>query len=230
MAVLPGARRRASVALPFHLDRRMLVGVLLVGVSLVGGLLLWQGATESTPILVAQRALPPGHVIQREDLRLDEARLDGSLAALALRESDIDGIIGRTVGTTIHADEMLIRPDLATAPVLGLDEVAITIPIAANTIYPGLQPTDHVAILATASVGRPESTTVTLLERATVFAVGLERRTLRSSAAGGADDGATVTHVTLAVPQTDAEAIVAAVTNGTVTLVLLSPQENPVQP
>lgn len=223
MAALPEVRRRANVALPFHPDRRTLAGVVLVSISLVGGLLLWRGATDSTAILVAERKLPPGHVIQRDDLRLGEARLDEGLTSLALRESDIDGAIGRTVSTTIHAGEMLIRPDLTAAPILGPDDVAITIPVTANTIYPGLQPTDQVAVLATANVGRPESTTVTLLDRTTVFAVGLERRTLRSSSASGADDDATVIHVTLAVPRTEAEAIVDAVTNGTVTLVLLAP-------
>jgi Flp pilus assembly protein CpaB len=208
----------------------MLAGVLLVGLSLVGGLLLWRGATDSTPILVADRTLPPGHVIQRDDLRIAEARLDGSLASLALRESDLEGTVGQTVTTPVHAGEMLIRPDLAAAPILRPDEVAITVPIAADTIYPGLRPTDQVAILATANVGRPESTTVTLLDRATVFAVGLERRTLRSSSTSGADDGVTVTHVTLAIPRTEAEAIVDAVKNGTVTIALLAPQETTVQP
>ena len=230
MAVLPGASRRANLAIPFRLDRRMVAGVLLVGISLVGGLLLWQSSTDSTPILVADRALPPGHVIQRDDLRIGEARLDGGLASLALRESDLEGTIGRTVSTTVHAGEMLIRPDLGAAPILGPDDVAITVPVAAHAIYPGLRPTDQVAILATANVGRPESTTVTLLDRATVFAVGLERRTLRSSSASGADDDVTVTHVTLAVPRTEAEAIVDAVTNGTVTLALLAPRETTVQP
>ena len=46
MAAVPGVRRRANVALPVRVDRRMLAGVLLVVVSLAGGLLLWRSATD----------------------------------------------------------------------------------------------------------------------------------------------------------------------------------------
>ena len=115
----------------------MLAGVLLVVVSLAGGLLLWRSATDTTPILIAARDIPPGHVIQRDDLTIGEARLDGSLASLAMTEADLDAAVGRTTSTTIHAGEMVVRPDLASGPVIGADEVAVTIPVAADTTYPG---------------------------------------------------------------------------------------------
>ena len=156
MAALPGVRRRANVALPFRVDRRMLAGVLLVVVSLASGLLLWRSTTDTTPILIAARDIPPGHVIQRDDLRIGEARLDGSLASMALTEADLEAAVGRTTSTTIHNGEMVVRPDLASGAVLGLDEVAVTIPVAADTIYPGLRPTDEIALLATSNAGRPE--------------------------------------------------------------------------
>jgi Flp pilus assembly protein CpaB len=230
MAALPGARRRADFSVPFHVDRRMLAGFLLVVVSLTGGLLLWRSATDTTPVLVAARDIPPGHVIHRDDLHLAEARLDGSLAALALTGADLDVVVGRTSSTTIHAGEMLVRPDLGSGPVLGADEVAITIPVAADTIYPGLRPTDQVTLLATSNAGRPESATVTLIERATVFAIGLERRAIRSSTANNPNEGATLANITLAVPRSEAEAIAHAVTNATITIVLLAPKESTVQP
>ena len=230
MAALPGVRRRANVALPVRVDRRMLAGVLLVVVSLAGGLLLWRSATDTTPILIAARDIPPGHVLQRDDLRIVEARLDGSLASMAVTEADLEAAVGRTTSTTIHAGEMMVRPDLASGPVLGADEVAVTIPVAADTIYPGLRPTDEIALLATSNPGRPESTTVTLLDRATVFAIGLERRVIRSSTSTDPNDGATVANITLAVPRSEAEAIAHAVANATITVVLLAPQETSLQP
>lgn len=230
MAALPGMRRRANVALPFRVDRRMLAGFLLVVVSLAGGLLFWRSATDGTSVLVAARDIPPGHVIQRDDLRIAEARLDGGLASLALAESELDAAVGRTASTTIHAGEMLVRPDLAPGPVLGADEVAITIPVAADAIYPGLRPTDEVTLLATTNTGRPESATVTLLDRATVFAIGLERRVVRSSTSNSPNDGATLANITLAVPRSEAEAVAHAVANATITVVLLAPQESTVQP
>jgi len=208
----------------------MLAGVLLVVVSLAGGLLLWRSATDTTPILVAARDIPPGHIIQRDDLRIGEARLDGSLASMALTDADLEAAVGRTTSTTIHAGEMVVAPDLASGPVLGADEVAVTIPVAADSIYPGLRPTDEVALLATSNAGRPESKTVTLLDRATVFAIGLERRVIRSSASNDPNDGATVANVTIAVPRSQAEAVAHSVANATITVVLLAPQETTLQP
>ncbi|MCL4239750.1 MAG: hypothetical protein KJ048_00205 [Dehalococcoidia bacterium] len=208
----------------------MLAGILLVVVSLAGGLLLWRSATDTTPILIAARDIPPGHVIQRDDLTVGEARLDGSLASMALSEADLDAAVGRTTSTTIHAGEMVVHPDLAAGPVLGADDVAVTIPVVADTIYPGLRPTDEVALLATRSAGKPESTTVTLLDRATVFAIGLERRVIRTTASDDPNDGATVANITLAVPRSEAEAIAHAVANATITVVLLAPQETSLQP
>lgn len=230
MSALPGVRRRANVALPFRVDRRMLAGVLLVVVSLAGGLLLWRSATDTTPILVAARDIPPGHVLQRDDLRIGEARLDGSLASMALTDADLEAAVGRSTSTTIHAGEMVVAPDLASGPVLGADEVAVTIPVAADTIYPGLRPTDQVALLATSNVGKPESRTVTLIDRATVFAIGLERRVIRSSTSNDPNDGATVANITFAVPRSEAEAVAHAVANATITVVLLAPQETTLQP
>lgn len=230
MVAVPGVRRRANVALPFRVDRRMLAGVLLVVVSLTGGLLLWRSATGTTPILIAARDIPPGHVLQRDDLRIGEARLDGSLASMALTEADLEAAVGRTTSTTIHAGEMVVRPDLASGPVLGADEVAVTIPVAADTIYPGLRPTDEVAVLATTNAGKPESRTVALIDRATVFAIGLERRVIRSSTSDDPNDGATVANITIAVPRSEAEAVAHAVANGTITVVLLAPQQTSPQP
>ena len=69
-----------------------------------------------------------------------------------------------------------------------------------------------------------------LLDRATVFAIGLERRVIRSSTSNDPNDGATVANITLAVPRSEAEAIAHAVANATITVVLLAPQETSLQP
>ncbi|MCZ2110124.1 MAG: SAF domain-containing protein [Dehalococcoidia bacterium] len=230
MAVAPGIRRRASHALPFDLDRRMLLGFLLVVLSVVGGLLFWRGATDTTSVLVAVREIPPGHVIQRDDLRIAEVRLEGDLAALALTKADSGSTLGRTTGTTIHAGEMLVRPDLATGPALGADEAAVTLPVAADAIYPGIRPTDEVTVLSTANAGRPEAATATLVERATILAVGLERRVVRTGSSNSPNDGATVANITIAVPRSEAEAVAHAIVTTTITFALLAPQESSVSP
>lgn len=230
MAVAPGIRRRAGHALPFDLDRRMLLGFLLVVLSVAGGLLFWRSATDTTSVLVAAREIPPGHVIQRDDLRIAEVRLEGDLAALALTEADGVSTLGRTTSTTIHAGEMLVRPDLAAGPALGADEAAVTLPVAADAIYPGIRPTDEVAVLSTANAGRPEAATSILVERATVLAVGLERRVVRTGSSNSPNDGATVANITIAVPRSETEAVAHAIVTTTITFALLAPQESSVSP
>lgn len=230
MAALPGARRRTVAALPFRVERRMLAGILLVGLSVAGGLSLWRGATGTTTVLVAAADIQPGQVIQRDDLRLAEARLDGSLASLALTDGDLAAAIGRTAGNTVHVGEMLVRPDLATGPVLGPDQVAVTIPVKPDAIYPGLRPGDEVAVLATSNAGKADSRTVTLLDRATVFDIGLEQRIIRSLSAGTPADSGELKHITLAVPRSGAEAVANAIANSQLTIVLLSRQERSSQP
>src|SRR5690606_36384141 len=99
------------------------VGIALVGVSLAGGLVLWRGATDTTMVVVAARDIPPGHIIQRDDLALAEASLSGALDSLALEDTELETAVGRTAGTGIHAGEMLVGPDLADSTSLGADQV-----------------------------------------------------------------------------------------------------------
>lgn len=224
MTALSGAHRRTVGSLPFHLERRMLAGILLVGLSVAGGLSLWRSATRTTTVLVAAADIQPGQVIQGGDLRVAEAHLDSNLAALALTNSDLAATVGRTAANAIHSGEMVVRPDLATGPVLGADQVAVTIPVKADTIYPGVRPTDEVAVLATSDPGKADSRTVTLLDRATVFDVGLDQGVVRSIPAVAANQGATPKNITIAVPRSAAEVVANAIANSQLTIVLLPQQ------
>ena len=224
MSALSGTRRRTVAAFPFHVDRRMLAGILLVGLSVAGGLSLWRGATRTTTVLVAAADIQAGQVIQRGDLREAEAHLDGSLSSLALTDGDLAATVGRTAGNTIHGGEMLVRPDLATGPVLGPDQVAVTIPVKPDSVYPSVRPTDQVAVLATSNAGKADSRTMTLLDRATVFDVGLDQPVLRSIGATTPAQGGTPKNITVAVPRSAAELVASAVANSQLTIVLLSRQ------
>ena len=227
MAAVPGVRSRANAVLPFRIDRRMVVGIALVGVSLAGGLVLWRGATGTTMVVVAARDIPPGHVIQRDDLALSEASLSGALESLSLEDTEIETAVGRTAGFAIHAGELVVRPDLADNTALGADQVAVTIPVETDNVYAGLRPTDEVALLATVNVGEPDSTTTTLLDRAVVFDVALERGIVRSTSANGTQAEGDVTNVTLAIPRSEAERVANALVNAELTVVLLSRSAGP---
>jgi len=190
-------------------------------------MVLWRGTTDTTMGVVAARDIPPGHVIQRDDLALSEASLSGVLESLVLEDAEIDAAIGRTAGSAIHAGELVVRPDLASSTALGADQVAVTIPVETDSVYAGLRPTDEVALLATVNAGEPDSTTTTLLDRAVVFDVALERGIVRSTSADGTQADGDVTNVTLAIPRSEAERVANALANAELTVVLLSRSARP---
>lgn len=205
----------------------MVLGLALVAASVVGGLLFWGSTSETVPVLVAARDVPAGHVIQADDLSVARVRLEGSLASLAVRDGEGEQVAGRTAGTAIHAGEMVVWPDLASGPVIGANDVAVTVPVEADAVYPGLRPGDVVAVLATSDTGKPESRTVTLLEQAVVYDVSLEPGRIaigRGSDSGEEDRG--LTNVTLVVPKSEAERVAHAVVNSDLTLALLAPDSN----
>lgn len=225
METTAARRRWTRFGVPARVDGRMLLGVVLVAVSVAGGLLFWGSAQETAPVLVAARDLPAGHVIQPDDLSVARLRLEGDLSSLAIPEADLGAVAGRTAGTAVHAGEMLVWPDVATGPVIGPGEVAITVPVEADTVYPGLRPGDAVAVLATSDKGKPESRTVTLLERAVVYDISLEPGRIAIGRSGGAEEGRGLTNVTLVVPRSEAERVAHAVVNSVVTLAILPPED-----
>ena len=223
MAAENTERRLPAVTLP-RLDVRLLAGLALVAVSVVGGLGLWRQAQITTPVVVAAREIAPGHVIERGDLAVAPARLPGPLAALALPETELGAAVGRTATGAIHAGELVVRPDLGSGPVIGPDELAVTIPVEDDAVYARLRRGDAVAVMATSDRGRPESRTVALLERATVYAVALESTRVSLGGSGDASADGRPANVTLLIPRARAEAVAHALVNAALTLLLLAPE------
>jgi len=220
-------RSRSRLAGLGRVDVRMLVGVVLVAVSVVGGLVFWGASRQTDPVLVVSHDLPSGHVIQRDDLAVAQVRLEADQAALAVPAADIDRVLGRTVGGAMYAGELLTAPRLATGPVLGADAAAVTLAVRADSVYPRLRPGDVVAVVATWDKGKSTSQTMTVLPRATVYAVALEPggRAI-GSRAGGEDTPRTIANVTLLVAKTDTERLAHAAVNWDLTLALLPPAAN----
>jgi Flp pilus assembly protein CpaB len=97
------------------------------------------------------------------------------------------------------------------------------VPVAADTVYPGLRPGDAVAVLATSNKGKPDSKTVTLLERALVYDVSMEPARIAIGNNSG-DEMRGLSNVTLVVPRSQAEQVAHALVNADLTLALLSAQ------
>lgn len=215
--------RARSWGLP-RVDLRLLIGLLIVAVALAGSVIVINGFRITEPVIVAARTLPPGHMIARSDLTTTEARLDGSLGALALGEAEIDAIVGRTTGQTIHEGALVVRPDLGSGPVLGPDDVAVTVPVAADTVFAQLRRGDEVAVVETTEPGHAGSQTALLLDRAMVYHVVADSGRLALGGTASPEQGGRIANVTLIVPGADAERVVHALVNGRLTLVLAPPR------
>jgi len=206
-----------------RVDGRMLLGVALVAVSIIGGLLFWGSARETVPVLVAARELPAGHVIQRDDLSVARLKTDGALASLTIPEAELESVVGSTLGNSVHTGELVVKPDLATGIVIGPKEVAITMPVKADAVYPGLREGDAVAVLATPA--EADGLTVTVLDRAVVYDVSLEPGRIAVGRDSGSREDRGLTNVTLVVPGVEAERVAQATVKWTVTLALLSSED-----
>lgn len=202
----------------------MVLGVALVAVSVLGGVIFWGAAKETAPVLVAASDLQAGHVVSASDLSVAEVKLDGRLATLAIPDSELNAVVGRTLAAPVHAGEMLIAADLASGPTIGATQVALTVPVSPEALYAGLRPGDAVAVLATRDKDKPTSQTVTLLERAVVYETAREPSRLAVSRGDDSQrqEGG-LTNVTLIVPRAEAERLAHAVVNWQVTLALLPP-------
>lgn len=224
MSSVSATRSQSSRLSLAWFDGRLLFGVVLVAVSTIGGLVFWNATRETVPVVVASTDLFPGHILQASDLNIAEVKVDGELAALSIPGEDLNAVIGQSLSVTVHAGEMLVRPDLASGSLIGPDEVGITVPVDAEAVYAGMRPGDAVTVLATRDVNSANSQTITLLERVDVYEISREPGRLavsRGSDAGTEERG--VANVTLIVPRAEAERLAHAVVTWRITLAILPP-------
>ena len=222
MAAESPDRPRGMVALP-RVDVRLVAGLALVLVSVVGCLTLWRQAQITTPVVVAARAIDPGDVIQPDDLAVSPARLSGSLASLSVPAAELPSVAGRTATGPIHAGELVVRPDLGEGPGIGPGELAVTIPVDDDAVYGLLRRGDSVAVMATTDAGQPESRTAPLIERATVYAVALEASRVSLGGGAGGEEEGVPTSVTLVIPRSAAARVAHALVNAELTLLVMAP-------
>ncbi|HEV8636471.1 MAG TPA: Flp pilus assembly protein CpaB [Chloroflexota bacterium] len=216
---------------PRRLDARVLVGIALLLAATGGWLVFWTNATDTRPVVVATRDLPAGAILSASDLTVAQVRVDDTIYAAAIPAAQMAGLVGRQLAEPVHAQQLLVGPQVASRPRLGPDQMAVTIPVSAKTAAGGrIRPTDQVKVFATLNKGKADSKTAVVLDRATVYDVGRDDQTSVVNTAG-ADPGARsavlgpLASLTLVVTEEQALRLAAARWNGDLDVALLPPAE-----
>src|SRR5438093_6254087 len=125
-------RAHASIR---RLDLRVVTGLLLMLVAVVGGSSLIRNAQARTPVLVAAGTVQPGEVITAGDIRIVEASLPGGIAYLpASARSDV---VGRVATEPLWAGKVLGSGSLSDAPPLASGMVALSLLLSPQAAVAG---------------------------------------------------------------------------------------------
>lgn len=190
---------------------RAVVGVALVLAAVGAGLLLARVTAATAPVLAAARVLHAGEVLGPGDVKAVPARLAGEQAVLLVGPTDIDAVVGLTLGREVQAGALLERSSLVRARG---DTRLVSFAVARSDAVGGrLGPGDLVDVVATTGTG-PDACTRVAAAGLHVVAAGTAPG--RAGALTG-EDGVEVT-VDAAAPQVIA--LAHALATGHVVLVL----------
>lgn len=166
------------------LDGRVVLGVLLLLLSVLGGSLVVRGAQRTAPFLQVTSDLARGHVLTVADLRIADVRLLGTGPAY-LGGAGLGDAVGRVLGRDVGQGELLPASALTRTQQTPLRRLSFAVP-AAHAVAGDLAVGDRVDVLATVPTPAPARTQV-LVEDVQIVEVGRDDGSL----GGGA--GVTVT-------------------------------------
>lgn len=130
-----------------RLDLRVVVGIVLMLVAVVGGSSLIRSAQERTPILLAAGTVQPGEVIEASDLRVAELSLPAGVAYLP---ASMKGeIVGRVAAEPLSDGKVLGPGSVSETAPLAPGTVAVTLLLPAESAVGGdIRAGDRVAVIA----------------------------------------------------------------------------------
>jgi Flp pilus assembly protein CpaB len=215
---------------PRRLDGRVLVGIALLLAATGGWLVFWTNATDTRPVLVATRDLPAGAILVASDLAVAQVRVDDAIYAAAIPAEQLSALVGRQLAEPVHAQQLLVGPQVAGRPRLGAGQMAVTIPVTSKTAAGGrIRPGDQVKVLATLNKGKADTRTAVVLDRATVYDVGHDDQlsvvnTASADAGGRPAVLGPLASLTLVVTEEQALQLASARWNGDLDVALLPPE------
>lgn len=195
---------RRPLRLP-TLDVRVLGGIVLIAISIAGGLALTRGPEAAIRIYVAASELDEGHVLNRDDLRVAEVRGAPGVLDGLVRAQRVGPPLGRALRVRVRAGAALSMDVLGGAIPPGRE---ITIPVSSDHALGGeVRAGDRVDLFATFDKGTDSARTLTVAREATV------RGVVRSDGLFGQHAGG-ISALTLDVQPDAAIAVAFAARNG----------------
>jgi Flp pilus assembly protein CpaB len=162
------ATKRFAIRVP-RIDTRLVVGLLLVALSVIGGLRLAATADKSVAVYTAARDLPADHVLTAGDLRTTHIQASDDVLARLLPASGIRSPIDRVLRFPISEGGLVAASTLGGVARPGRE---ITIPIGPEHALGGVLETgDRVDVLASFDKGTEDAKTLTVAAGARVVDV-----------------------------------------------------------
>lgn len=204
MATLTAVAARHRARWLPRVDTRLVVGLALVALSVLGGLRLSAAAEHTVAVYAVARDLPAGHVLNGGDLRRTPVHAAPDVLARLVR-ADAGPPRGRVLRLPLAAGALLSSGDFGTRAVPGRE---ITIPVTPDHALGGaLRTGDRVDVLGSFGKGTDAAKTLTVAEDAQVVEV------VRADGLFGQREGA-LSALTLAVAPDDAVFLAFALRNG----------------
>jgi hypothetical protein len=211
--VSDGSRRASRLATPRWLDVRLVLGMVLVLLAVVGGARVFASAGHFTKVYVARHTLVPGEHLAAGDLSIGEVRFNGegsSYVAVGGRAP-----VGYLVTRYVDAGEFVPLTALSAATLAAGDSRFVTVPVGPGHLPDGLGHGDLVDVYLTAKVAAGEK-------------VPFPTRVLTAVAVDSTDGGSessvgSTVAVVLDVPAALVPTMVHAVESGTIDLVRVPP-------
>lgn len=212
-----------SVSRPLRVNVIAVLSILVIVVAL-GGLVSYAGSLSAKRALVmVTRDLPAGATLGPGDLVLSEAAVSDEIYQAAVPGTALSDLLGQELTAPVYRYQFLGRAQIARRSRLGPDQMALTIPVRAETAAGGrLRAGDQVQVLLTTNKGKPNSETMVVLERVTIYGVGHVERTAAIGATNRTpQDEAPIASLTLVVTAEQARALARAKHDGELDVALL---------
>ncbi len=202
------ARQRFAFRLP-RVDVRLVIGLVLIAVSIVGGLRLSSNEDTSVSVYRAATDLSVGHVVTRADF--EPTRVSAVPSVIdALLTTSAGPPIGRVIREPLRNGALVSADSLGAAAPRGR---RVTVPVSADHALGGaIRAGDRVDVLATFAKGTETARTITVAVSAQVIEV------VRSDGLFGQDEGA-LGAVTLRVAADEAVVVVFASRNAEIDII-----------